>query len=82
MMLNNTLEVTTRTKFALLSVLTIGLLAVSSVMGESPDTCQLPMFENPEYCVGKRPLTVAISDLDGDCGVGSADLSILLGNWG
>ena len=82
MMLNDTREVRTRTKFALFSLLTMRLVAASSATGGSPDTCQLPMFENPEYCVGNRPLTVAISDLDGDCGVGSADLAILLGNWG
>ncbi len=82
MMLNNMLEVTTRAKFALFSILTIGLVAAASAMGGPPDTCQLPTFENPEYCMGKRPLTVATGDLDGDCGVGSADLAILLGNWG
>ncbi|MCH8964136.1 MAG: VCBS repeat-containing protein [Planctomycetes bacterium] len=71
MMLNNTLEVTTRTKFALFSVLTIGLVASSSAMGGSPDTCQLPMFENPEYCLITRPFSVATGDLDGD---GNLDL--------
>ena len=71
MTFNDTLEVTKRTKLALFSVLTIGLVASSSAMGGSPDTCQLPMFENPEYCVGPAPASVATGDLDGD---GNLDL--------
>ena len=81
-MSHRTSSMTIRTSRAFLVVLAFQSVASPSAMGGPPDACQLPMFENPESCVGKRPLTVATGDLDGDCDVGPADLAILLGNWG
>ncbi len=40
-------------------------------MGLTGRPCPGPLFDNPEYCVPKRPLSVATGDLDGD---GNLDL--------
>ncbi|MEE9131889.1 MAG: FG-GAP-like repeat-containing protein, partial [Phycisphaerales bacterium] len=62
---------TIRNSRSFLVVLAFQSVAAPSAMGGPPNTCQLPMFDNPEYCSVLRPFSVATGDLDGD---GNLDL--------
>ncbi len=47
-------------------LLSMAVWASPPAIGQTPDACVAPLLPNPEYCVVKRPLSVATGDLDGD----------------
>lgn len=62
-------SMTRRALRAFLVVLAFQLVAAPSAMGLTGRRC--PLFDNPEYLVGAKPLSIASGDLDGD---GDGDL--------
>ncbi|MEE8154050.1 MAG: VCBS repeat-containing protein, partial [Phycisphaerales bacterium] len=55
----------------LLWLLTLEAVITPVTLAQPSQDCSVPLFDNPEYCVGLRPLGVATGDLDGD---GNLDL--------
>ena len=50
----------------ILSLLMLEAVITSSAMAQPSQDCTTPRFDNPAYCVLRRPLSVAVGDLDGD----------------
>ncbi|MCH7701515.1 MAG: VCBS repeat-containing protein, partial [Planctomycetes bacterium] len=43
-----------------------GLVLAGTAKSQPPEACSGPLFDNPEYAVGNRPVSAATGDLDGD----------------